>query len=60
MDANNARYSTRDELDLFTIKIFLGERVVDEEGVEGKDAWRAVVGGLKVSLSMPPPPPRKL
>ena len=39
MDTNNARYSTTDELDLCTIKIFLGgEGVVDEEGVAVKDA----------------------
>ena len=41
MDANNARYSTTDELDLCTI---------NEEGVAVKDAWRVVVGVIKGSF----------
>ena len=45
MDANNARYSTTDELDLCRIKIFLGGREEEE-----KDAWRVVVGVIKGSF----------
>ena len=49
MDANNALYSTTDELDLCTINIFLGEGVMDDEGVAVKYARRAAVGVIKGS-----------